>query len=132
MKTWQAVIATATQSPLSMGQLRSGAEPTFGAGSSSNTPAFVSILRPLTAHAVTAWKWLEHKRTQQLATRRLKVAETISLGEKRFVSILQVDGAQFLIGGAAGNVSLLAILNQKDDVNTDAVSQAIASVEGSR
>ena len=45
-----------------------------------------------------------------LRGRRLRVTDTVSLGEKRFVSIVEVDGARFLIGGAVGSVSLLAAL----------------------
>jgi flagellar biogenesis protein FliO len=41
----------------------------------------------------------------------LKVSETISLGEKRFVAVIQVDGLQFLLGGGATNVTLLTQLN---------------------
>jgi flagellar biogenesis protein FliO len=63
------------------------------------------------------WKWLERKRTQQLASRRLRLAETISLGEKRSVSIVQVDGAQFLIGCSAGSVQLLAVLDKQHEGN---------------
>jgi len=39
---------------------------------------------------------------------------TVSLGEKRFVAVIQVDGVQFLIGGGATGVALLAQLNTKD------------------
>jgi flagellar biogenesis protein FliO len=46
----------------------------------------------------------------QRRSRRLRVTETVSLGDKRFVSILEVDGRSFLIGGGAGNVSLLSTL----------------------
>ena len=42
--------------------------------------------------------------------RRLQIAETVQLGEKRFVAILRVDGEQFLIGGSATGVSLLTSL----------------------
>ena len=42
--------------------------------------------------------------------RRLRVSETVSLGEKRFVSIVEVDGTSFLIGGGASNVTLLTSL----------------------
>lgn len=56
------------------------------------------------------WKWLQqHGRLQVTARqRRLRVRETVSLGEKRFVSILEVDGASFLIGGTADNLTLIA------------------------
>jgi len=62
-----------------------------------------------------AWRWLERKRTQQISSRRLRVAETISLGEKRSVSIVQVDGAQYLIGCSTASVQLLAVLERNDD-----------------
>ena len=58
----------------------------------------------------TAWKWVDEKYAKQRVVKRLKVAETVSLGEKRFVSILRVDGAEYLIGTSAGSVSLLASL----------------------
>jgi flagellar biogenesis protein FliO len=51
-----------------------------------------------------------HRKYALAATRRLRVAETMSLGEKRFVSIVSVDGREFLIGGGTSGVSLLAQL----------------------
>jgi flagellar biogenesis protein FliO len=40
----------------------------------------------------------------------LRVHETVSLGEKRFVALLSVEGREFLIGGGPTGVSLLAQL----------------------
>ena len=133
MTSWQAVISTATQSLQSPGRL--GLDPaqnSHNGSPKSSPPAFTSILRPLGSHAASAWRWLERKRTQQLAARRMRVAETIQLGEKRFVSILQVDGAQFLIGGAAGNVSLLAILSDGQATGTPGIADVIAAAEVTR
>ena len=65
-----------------------------------------------------ALKWLTRHSRGVLArgvSRRLKVAETVSLGEKRFVSILQVDGEQFLVGGSPSNIVLLARLEAKPE-----------------
>jgi Flagellar biosynthesis protein, FliO len=39
--------------------------------------------------------------------RSLRVEETISLGEKRFVAILQCDGERVLLGGAPNGISVL-------------------------
>jgi flagellar biogenesis protein FliO len=50
----------------------------------------------------------------RFSTRRLRVSETVSLGEKRFVAVIQIDGLQYLIGGGATNVALLAQLNAKE------------------
>jgi flagellar biogenesis protein FliO len=38
----------------------------------------------------------------------MHLTETISLGEKRFVTLLKVDGREFLIGGSAAGVNLLS------------------------
>jgi hypothetical protein len=46
------------------------------------------------------------------SSRRLKVLETVSLGEKRFVSILHIDGEEFLLGGSASSVVVLAKLDR--------------------
>ena len=59
------------------------------------------------------WKWLRRHSKGLLARpapRRLRIVETLSLGEKRFVSIVEVDGEQFLLGGSASSVALLAKL----------------------
>jgi Flagellar biosynthesis protein, FliO len=58
------------------------------------------------------WRWVERKRSQQLSAKRLRVAETISLGEKRTLSIVMVDGSQYLIGSSAGGVQLLTKLDE--------------------
>lgn len=57
-----------------------------------------------------AWRWLGAKYTIS-TTKRLRVSETVSLGEKRFVAIVAVEGREFLIGGGAAGVSMLAPLD---------------------
>jgi flagellar biogenesis protein FliO len=61
------------------------------------------------ALARRAWQWLQ-QRQRQAQSRRLRLCETVSLGEKRFLAIVNVDGKQFLVGGAAGSVALLTEL----------------------
>ncbi len=79
-----------------------------------NTEKLRAAFEGLRKSLHSSWRWLEQKRTQQLSSRRLRVAETISLGEKRSVSIVQVDGAQYLIGSSTGSVQLLAVLDTQD------------------
>jgi len=43
--------------------------------------------------------------------KQLQVVETLPLGEKRFVAILNAEGRKFLIGGGASGVSLLTQLD---------------------
>lgn len=61
-----------------------------------------------------AWNWIQTRQASRTSARRLQVATTVSLGEKRFLAVIQVDGRQFLIGGGATNVALLAQLHPKD------------------
>lgn len=56
------------------------------------------------------WAWLK-KNNKFAVTKQMRVAETISLGEKRFVSVIHVDGQKFLIGGGASGVTLLTQLS---------------------
>jgi flagellar biogenesis protein FliO len=39
---------------------------------------------------------------------RLKICETLSLGERRFVAVIQVDRQEFLVGGTGQSLNLLA------------------------
>ena len=62
-----------------------------------------------------AWSWISERRALQARSRRrLTVTETVSLGEKRFLSIVTIDDTQFLIGGSPSQVALLAQLDPKD------------------
>ncbi|MGA2651811.1 MAG: flagellar biosynthetic protein FliO [Terracidiphilus sp.] len=54
-----------------------------------------------------ALSWLK-KQYPAMQEKRLRVAENIPLGEKRFVALVTVDGREFLIGGGASGVSLLS------------------------
>jgi len=47
--------------------------------------------------------------------RRLRLCETLSLGEKRFVAVVQFETQRFLIGGGASSVNLLARLGETGD-----------------
>jgi len=51
----------------------------------------------------------------QAPKKRLRVCESVSLGEKRFLAIVRVDSESFLLGGATGNVAMLAKLSQPDN-----------------
>jgi Flagellar biosynthesis protein, FliO len=61
-----------------------------------------------------ALNWIRSRQSVRSRGKRLQVGATVSLGEKRFVAVIQVDGQQFLVGGGATNVTLLAQLNGKE------------------
>lgn len=69
----------------------------------SATPTLESFARQI-------WAWLKDKRALQLRSKRLTVTETVSLGDKRFVSIVKVDDRHFLIGGSTSSIALLTDL----------------------
>jgi hypothetical protein len=64
----------------------------------------------------SAWRTLQkilsqlRRRCVQRSMKKLRVSESVSLGEKRFVAILQVENRKYLIGGGAANVALLTQL----------------------
>ena len=74
-----------------------------------------------------AFSWLQ-KRYALRPTKQLRVAETVSLGEKRFVAILHVEDRKFLIGGGASNVSLLTQLDAITE--SAAASQPLPRMRG--
>jgi hypothetical protein len=65
--------------------------------------------RPGLTAPTSAFSWM-HKKYTLSATKRLRVAESVSLGEKRFVALVSVEGREFLIGGGTQGMSLLADL----------------------
>jgi flagellar biogenesis protein FliO len=77
--------------------------------------AALRTLRPQTGLLSRFRKWLEARRHARFSDRRLRVAETVSLGEKRFVAVVQVDGRHFLLAGGPTNIVLLAQLHAEDD-----------------
>jgi hypothetical protein len=56
--------------------------------------------------------WTQQKLRPQQGKRRLRVCESVSLGEKRFVAVIQVDSEQFLVGGSSSSVATLAHLER--------------------
>jgi flagellar biogenesis protein FliO len=92
-------------------------DPLTGKASPSPVLAPEASLSTLRSHAgllSRAWGWLQALSGARSSTRRLRVAETVSLGEKRFVAVVQVDGRHFLLAGGPTNIVLLAQLDAKD------------------
>lgn len=44
--------------------------------------------------------------------RRLRLCESLGLGERRFVAVVEFDERRFLVGGTSGSIVLLARLDQ--------------------
>lgn len=52
------------------------------------------------------------ERVGAASSKELRLAETVQLGDKRFVAIIHVEGRKFLIGGGTGGVNLLTQLDE--------------------
>ena len=48
------------------------------------------------------------------SARRLRLSETLSLGEKRFLAVVQFQQQEFLVGGTGSSIALLAKLSGPD------------------
>ncbi len=61
------------------------------------------------------WRWARAcwQRLRQIsrsAPRRLRLCESLPLGERRFVAVVEFEGARFLVGGTSASLVLLARL----------------------
>ena len=68
--------------------------------------------RTLAKQFLSNINWVLKRIKVQPAHKTLRLCENLSLGEKRFVAVIQVESERFLIGGAAGSVSLLTRLQE--------------------
>jgi hypothetical protein len=62
-----------------------------------------------------AWKFARRQLVSRQSRKRLRVCESVSLGEKRFIAVIEVDGEQFLVGGASSSVATLARLEPSQE-----------------
>ena len=86
------------------------------------SPSVISFFRSVLSRTLN---WF---RTRQLARdpRKLKLLESVSLGDKRFAAVLEYEGHRFLIGGAPQSVQLLTPLPSSSFSATLATKQAAA------
>jgi flagellar biogenesis protein FliO len=61
--------------------------------------------------AKTVWQRVRRAVTTRKA-RRLRVCETLSLGERRFLAVIEFDHQEFLVGGSGNSLELLARLHE--------------------
>jgi flagellar biogenesis protein FliO len=66
-------------------------------------PPWVAALKNL-------WQWVR-RIVKVRKVRRLRVCETLSLGDRRFVAVIEFNGQEFLVGGSGNSFELLARLH---------------------
>ena len=62
---------------------------------------------------------LEARFTQHQARKRLRLRETLSLGEKRFLAIVEYQHQELLVGGTASSITVLATSSPLDGILTE-------------
>jgi hypothetical protein len=74
--------------------------------------------------------WFRIARIGRSKPRRLRLAETLPLGERRFVAVLEFEELRFLLGGTASSVVLLARLDAGAPANRSSRDLAFDAVKG--
>jgi hypothetical protein len=59
--------------------------------------------------------WARILRLSRRAPKRLRLCESLPLGERRFVAVVEFDAARFLVGGTASSLVLLSRLADVGD-----------------
>ena len=57
------------------------------------------------------WHWVR-RAVMARKVRRLRVCETLPLGERRFLAIIEFDRQEFLVGGSGNSLELLARVHE--------------------
>lgn len=73
----------------------------------SNSPILRNQGSPAGFRAFFLWA---QRALRTRKTRRLRVCESLSLGERRFVAVIEFDSQEFLVGGTGTSLALLARL----------------------
>jgi hypothetical protein len=79
-----------------------------------------------------AYWWRKIAGLRRSSPRRLRLAETLPLGEHRFVAVVEFESFRFLLGGTPSSLVLLARLEKPEseagrvDVPSDAVNRETA------
>jgi len=63
--------------------------------------------------------WQRVARLSRRTPRQLRLAESLALGDRRFVAVIEYERARFLIGGTSASLVLLARLDREGDGVTD-------------
>ncbi len=91
---------------------KSADQPTAAIVVRESAPSGFPVVIPTSTKPRKIWSWARRVVSAHQSRKRLRLCESISLGEKRFIAIVQVDGEQFLVGGAADSLNVLARLEQ--------------------
>jgi flagellar biogenesis protein FliO len=73
--------------------------------------------------------WERALRLSRRSPRRLRLCESLPLGERRFVAVIEIDGARFLLGGTPSSLVLLSRLTDSGGQENEAEARSEARPE---
>jgi flagellar biogenesis protein FliO len=86
------------------------------------SPCQLDIWRKACALAKRVWQ------ISRRAPRQLRLCESLPLGDRRFVAVVEFERSRFLVGGTAASMVLLARLENAGNVSAENGSVKIAAV----
>lgn len=118
------------QAPLTLDDGKPTA-PAPGEAPGSGLRAFGSLVLVLGLAGGALWALRRYglKRFPGSGGSRLKVEETLALGDRRFVSILRADDERFLIALAPTGITLLARMDSLETGGTEPFGEALARAQ---
>jgi len=77
--------------------------------------------------------WCERMLRSRLhSPRRLRLCESLALGERRFVAVVEFERSRFLVGGTSTSLVLLARLGQAEDEASSPANNATETSPGAQ
>jgi len=76
-----------------------------------------------------SWHWVQ-RAVKPRKVRRLRVCESLSLGERRFLAVIEFDRQEFLVGGSGNSLALLARLHDGVVIGEPSSSREPCALEG--
>jgi hypothetical protein len=102
-------------------------EPALGPGTRTTDLAF-PVESGLWRSARSLWQRM--LRLSRRAPRRLRLCESLPLGERRFVAVVEFEDSRFLVGGTSASLVLLARLENTRNENKDVDEPEVAPPAG--
>ena len=71
--------------------------------------------------------WSRLLRLGRRAPRRLRLCESLPLGERRFVAVVEFDASRFLLGGTPSSLVLLSRLEDESEAARNEPARAVGA-----
>jgi flagellar biogenesis protein FliO len=102
-------VARAPETSLNPGHEQQGTKGGERSSARDSFPAAQALYRVLVRCWAVTLKVLAAQRPDK---KYLRVCESVSLGDKRFVAVIQAGEERFLVGGAANSIAMLTRLSE--------------------